>query len=324
VPATSAGARRSSRRSWRRNLAIDPAIRKELRELLDGDVAFDVELWRHTSLRVGGPADALARPGTNDALVRLLALCRAHALPTLALGAGFNLLVRDGGYRGVAIQLHALRELRLEPDGTLFAGAGVRHTSVSRFCLEHARAGLEFAVGIPGTVGGWMAMNAGTREREMKDVVESLLVVEPGARAPRELRGAELRFRYRSLELEPGSFVVAARLRTEPDAPERIRARTSALLAARRESQPVDRLSCGSVFKNPPGEHAGRLIEGAGLKGHREGDAEISSVHANFIVNRGAASAADVLALIELARREVAARFGIELETEVQIVGEPA
>jgi UDP-N-acetylmuramate dehydrogenase len=276
---------------------------------------------RHTSLRVGGPADAVARPPSVEALLRLLQICGARAIPVLPVGAGFNLLVREGGFRGAAIQLHALRELDLEPDGTLRAAAGVRHTSVSRLCGERGRGGLEFAVGIPGTVGGWMRMNAGTREREMKDVVESVAIADPSGGAVREVGAAELRFRYRALELAPGAVVVGARLRTSEEDPERVRARMQALLEERRAHQPVDRLSCGSVFKNPPGDHAGRLIDVAGLKGTRSGAAEISTVHANFIVNHGGASASDVLRLIETAREVVARRFGVELETEVQIVG---
>jgi UDP-N-acetylmuramate dehydrogenase len=276
---------------------------------------------RYTSLRVGGPADAVARPASPEALLRLLQLCRSRAIPVLPLGGGFNLLVREGGFRGMAIQLQGLRELELEPDGTLRAGAGVRHTSVSRFCTESGRSGLEFAVGIPGTVGGWMRMNAGTLEREMKDVVESVTVADPSGVEVRELASTELRFRYRELELEPGAVVVGARLRTSEEDSERIRARMQALLEERRATQPVDRLSCGSVFRNPEGDHAGRLIEAAGLKGTRSGGAEISKVHANFIVNRGGASASDVLRLIEIARSEVARRFSVELETEVQIVG---
>jgi UDP-N-acetylmuramate dehydrogenase len=276
---------------------------------------------RYTSLRIGGPADAVARPATLDVLLRLLQLCRTRAIPVLPVGGGFNLLVRDGGFRGMAVQLGNLRELGLEPDGTLRVAAGVRHTSVSRFCTENGRSGLEFAVGIPGTVGGWMRMNAGTREREMKDVVEAVSIADSSGGEIRELASSQLHFRYRELELEPGAIVVGARLRTCEEDPERVRARMQALLEERRATQPVDRISCGSVFRNPEGDHAGRLIEAAGLKGTQSGGAEISKVHANFIVNRGGAAASDVLRLIELARSEVARRFSVELETEVQIVG---
>jgi len=165
-------------------------------------------------------------------------------------------------------------------------------------------------------------MNAGTREREMKDVVSEVEIFDPAARAFRTLEPAALRFAYRRAELAPGAVVVAASFATSADAPERIRERQQRGLAQRRATQPVDQPSCGSVFVNPPGDFAGRLIEAAGLKGSRAGGAAISELHANFIVNTGGARAADVLALIERARAAVRAQSGTVLATEVRIVGE--
>ena len=272
---------------------------------------------------MGGPADAFARVDSRAALERLLQLVRVRGLPLLWLGGGFNLLVRDGGVRGVVARLAGLRELALLPDGRVRAEAGASHTSVTRFCAENGRAGLEFAVGIPGTVGGWIAMNAGTREREMKDVVTEVELFDP-ARGFATVAASALRFAYRRAELPPDAVVVSATFATAAEAPEKIRERQQQGLARRRATQPVDQPSCGSVFVNPPGDFAGRLIEAAGLKGARAGGAMISDVHANFIVNTGGATAADVLALIERAREAVLARSGIALETEVKIVGEPA
>lgn len=231
--------------------------------------------------------------------------------------------MRDGGVRGVVVRLHGLRALERRPDHGIFAEAGVTHTRICRFAADQGLSGLEFAVGIPGTVGGWLAMNAGIGSREVKDAVRALEWLDPES-GLRELPASALRFHYRALELPPGAVVLSATFQAEPDAPEAIRARMRELLARRRETQPIDELSCGSVFKNPPGDHAGRLIEAAGLKGASEGAAQISTVHANFIVNRGGARAADVLRLIERARAAVAERFGVELETEVRIVGEDA
>lgn len=278
-------------------------------------------LARYTSLRVGGPVDALALPGSTGALVELLSWAQRRQVPVLPLGSGFNLLVRDAGLRGIAIHAQSLRALELEPDGSLEAEAGVRHSSVSKLCAERGRAGLEFAVGIPGTVGGWIAMNAGTREREMKDVVVSVALWTPKGEV-QELAAASLHFEYRRTHIPAGSFILGARFHTHSDAPSRVEARMQSLMEARRRTQPVDRLSCGSVFHNPPGDAAGRLIEAAGLKGERRGGAEISSVHANFIENRGQARARDVLELIELMRDTVRRRFAVELEPEVRIVGE--
>jgi len=250
--------------------------------------------------------------------------CLQRGVPLLVLGGGFNLLVRDGGVRGVVVRLAGLRQVALEADGRIRAEAGASHSQVTRFAADQGRAGLEFAVGIPGTVGGWIAMNAGTREREMKDVVTSVEVFEPAAGRARTLTAAELRFHYRRTELAPGAIVLAASFATHADEPDAIRERQKRLLAQRRATQPVDQPSCGSVFVNPPGDFAGRLIEAAGLKGSAAGGAMISPLHANFIVNTGGAHAADVLALIERARAAVLERSHVALETEVHVVGEGA
>jgi UDP-N-acetylmuramate dehydrogenase len=223
----------------------------------------------------------------------------------------------------VVIRLQQLRGLEQSEDGVLLAEAGVTHRAVSRLCAERGLAGLEFAVGIPGSVGGWVRMNAGIPEREMRDVVTTIELIDPANGEQRVLRGADADWQYRSLDVG-AEIVLGASFAVTSDEPGAVRERQNALLERRRESQPVDELSCGSVFKNPPGERAGRLIEAAGLKGSALGGACISEVHANFIVNRGGARAADVLGLIDRAREAVRAASGIELETEVHIVGEPA
>jgi UDP-N-acetylmuramate dehydrogenase len=284
-------------------------------------VAFGEPLSRYTSLQVGGPADAIARPATREALRDLLEWCHARGVPVLVLGSGFNTLVRDGGFRGVVVRLHSLRSIERVGDTAVRAEAGATHTRVTRFCAEAGLAGLEFAVGIPGTVGGWLAMNAGIGVCEMKDVVDRVEWIDTGSGELRSVPARDLRFRYRGLELPQGAVLIAARFALRPDEPREIRARMQQLLAQRRRTQPVDQPSFGSVFKNPPGDFAGRLVEAAGLKGAREGDAEISTLHANFIVNRGRATASDALKLMERARDEVARRFGVELEREVRVVG---
>jgi UDP-N-acetylmuramate dehydrogenase len=274
-----------------------------------------------TSLRVGGPADAFVRIESRVELALLVGFCRAHALPLFVLGGGFNTLVRDGGLRGVVARLGGLREVALDARGCVRAEAGASHAQLTRFAAERGRAGLEFGIGIPGTIGGWVAMNAGTREREVKDVVASVELFDPAEGQVRELARSELHFAYRRVDLPPGSVVLAASFATTPDDPDAIRERQKKGLAQRRATQPIDQPSCGSVFVNPPGDFAGRLIEAAGLKGAREGGAAISELHANFIVNLGGARAGDVLRLIERAREAVRARFGVALETEVKIVG---
>ncbi len=304
--------------------AIDAALQSELRTRFGLRVRFDEPLAKYTSLRVGGPADALVRVADRDELLDLWDLCRSHAVPLRVLGGGFNTLVRDGGLRGVVARLQGLRNIEVVAGGELFAEAGVTHSTISRFCAARGLAGLEFAVGIPGSVGGWLAMNAGIPTREMKDVVRSIDVLDAtsGRRETRERTC--LHFSYRTLELAPGSVLAAARFETSAGDPEEIRASMRRYMLERRDTQPVDQLSCGSVFKNPEGDFAGRLIEAAGLKGAREGQAEISPLHANFIVNRGGARTSDVLRLIDRARDAVHSEFRISLETEVRVTGEEA
>ena len=297
---------------------LDARLERALRERFGRRVAPDEPLARHTSLRVGGPADALVRADSADELEALAALCSAHRTPLCVLGAGFNTLVRDGGIRGVVVRLAGLRAIERR-GAEIRAEAGVTHTQLTRFAAQEGLAGLEFGVGIPGTLGGWLAMNAGTREREIGAAVASVDLLAGGARAtaPR----SALRFAYRKLERPADAILLAARLALEPGDPSAIRARMRDQLEARRATQPVDQPSCGSVFKNPTGDFAGRLIEAAGLKGLRCGGAQISELHANFIVTSGA-SASDVLELIARARAAVKQRFGVELETEVRIMGE--
>jgi UDP-N-acetylmuramate dehydrogenase len=304
---------------------IDPAAREALVRCLADRVEFDVPLSRHTSLRIGGPADALATPADRAELARLLAVCAEHALPTTVLGGGFNVLVLEGGIRGVVIRLRKLRRIERLADDLISVEAGASHATITRYCALEGLSGLEFGAGIPGTLGGWIAMNAGIGVREVKDVVREIDVLDRRGRATSAIPRAALDFRYRELaSLEPGSVIVGARLEVTPSDRARVEAEVDRLLALRHATQPIDQPSCGSVFRNPPGDHAGRLIEAAGLKGARAGAAEISSVHANFIVNHGDAKASDVLCLIARARAEVEARSGHRLETEVKILGTAA
>ena len=283
---------------------------------------FDEPMARYTSLRVGGPADAFARPESRAELARLLELAARHRTPVCTIGRGFNTIVADVGLPGIVVSLGALRALERLADERVRAEAGVTHTTLTRFCADEGLAGLEFGVGIPGTIGGWIAMNAGIPGREMRDVVERVEILDPLDAEPRELAGDGLHWHYRQLELPEHALVLSATFALSKDEPELIRERTREYLDRRLATQPVNEPSCGSVFKNPEGDRAGRLIDAAGLKELRIGGAEISGLHANFIVNRGGATANDVLALIARATEEVASRFGVELETEVRVLGE--
>jgi UDP-N-acetylmuramate dehydrogenase len=301
---------------------IAAAAREELQRLLGERARFGVPMGRLTSLCVGGPADAVAAPRDRAELAALLRTCARHGLRHLVLGAGFNTLALDGPFEAVVVQLGRFRRLEERPGGALRAEAGVSHAQLARFCGERGLSGLEFAAGIPGTIGGWLAMNAGIPDREVSDAVLEIEVMSPTGRHLHHLRREGLRFAYRGLRgLAPGSVIVSALFRIEPTEPARVRAEVARLLARRAATQPLDVPSCGSVFKNPPGDYAGRLIEAAGLKGHRVGGAQISPVHANFIANTGGATAADVLALICEARRRVERACGQRLVPEVRIVG---
>lgn len=301
---------------------IEDSARRELEDALTDRVEFDVPMSRHTSLRIGGPADAIVTPSDREELRQALGICDEYALPTTVIGAGFNVLVREGGIRGVVLRLKKLRRIERLGSSLISVEAGASHATITRYCIKHALTGLEFGAGIPGSLGGWIAMNAGIGVREMKDVVFDIDLLDRTGKQTSQITRDELDFQYRSLRgIEPGSIIIAARLQIEESEQAKVQSEIDRLLAHRQASQPIDIPSCGSVFRNPSDHFAGQLIEQAGLKGAREGAAEISSVHANFIVNHGGATATDVLRLIERARTKVTEETGIQLETEVQILG---
>jgi UDP-N-acetylmuramate dehydrogenase len=302
---------------------IETVARNALEKLLGDRVEFDASLARHTSLRIGGSADALATPKDRDELAAVLKLCDAERIPTTVLGAGFNVLVREGGIRGIVLRLKKLRAIERASDNSISVEAGASHATITRYCVEHGLSGLEFAAGIPGTLGGWLAMNAGIGTREMKDVVVEIESLDADGRTFVTTHRSDLDFRYRSLRgLTPGSILTRAVLAVTVSERAKVQSEIDRLLEHRQKTQPIDIPSCGSVFRNPTDDFAGRLIEIAGLKGFREGGAEISTVHANFIINRGGANASDVLSLIARARDAVQSATGIALETEVKILGE--
>lgn len=290
------------------------ALRGELRE--------NEPLARYTSWRVGGPADRFYRPADLQDLAFFLSTLRQDE-PLLWLGLGSNLLVRDGGVRGTVIALAgALGELDYLPGERVRAEAGVACAKVARFCADGNLTGAEFLAGIPGTMGGALAMNAGAWGGETWICVETVETLDRHGR--RHMREAgEYQVGYRSVIAPVEEWFVAVTLKLEPGDGAASRSRIRELLAQRAETQPTGVASCGSVFRNPPGDHAGRLVEAAGLKGHAIGGAQVSEKHANFILNTGTATAADLEALISHVRTRVEACFGVRLEPEVRIVGEP-
>ena len=312
-------------------MALVSCLRWDLPSLLreiPGHKEFGRSLAPFTSIRIGGPADALVRLESVEALRRLQAVAQEHAIPLFILGGGSNLLIRDGGLRGIAVLLRgAFRTYKVQRCATVSAVAqaqvGVGYP-LSRLALQLARqgwSGLEFAYGIPGTLGGAMVMNAGTNLGEMSQVLMSARVLLADGQE-QHLPVSALGLRYRGSSYPAGAVLLAATLRLQAGERERIEGAMREAYERRQRTQPLSQPNAGSIFKNPPGQAAGRLIEALGLKGVRIGGAMISPVHANFIVNVGRATAADVEALMAQVQERVRATYDINLAPEVHIVGE--
>jgi UDP-N-acetylmuramate dehydrogenase len=296
---------------------------------IKGEIRKNEPLSRHTSFCIGGPADILASPADRDDLAALLREIKRQGGRHFILGGGTNLLVRDGGFRGVVISLDHLNTIRIEREyrsvggnyAVLLAEAGALLPKLHAFAMEQGLTGLEFATGIPGTIGGAVRMNAGTAGGEIGDIIESVTLIDSEGKLITRGRD-EMGFGYRTSNIPEGHIVVDAKVIVRHDDKERIRERVRDLQEKRKMSQPWGAPNAGSVFKNPHEESAGRLIEKAGLKGRRVGDAMVSDKHANFIVNAGKATARDVIALMEIVKQAVLETSGVRLEPEIKIIGE--
>jgi UDP-N-acetylmuramate dehydrogenase len=284
-----------------------------------GAVSFDAPLCAYTSFKIGGPADAVVEPTDVADVCTLVREAGVRRIPLFVVG-GTNLLVRDGGIRGIVVSLSKFRAIKEEPRSVLYAEAGVGMPTLIGYAVRRSLSGLEWAAGIPGTVGGCVVMNAGTRLGEMKDSVKAVRLVTMKGRVV-DLPASEIPFGYRRARL-PRGIVVGVWLQLRQGAREEIERVVKDYLHYRRDTQPLTMPSAGCVFKNPPKDSAGRLIEAMGLKGLRVGDAEVSPKHGNFIVNRGHATAADVIALIGKIRRAIRQQAGVRLDLELKIVGE--
>lgn len=285
-------------------------------------VSEDEPLASRTSFGIGGPADFFVELSRPKAIEELIDGCVQRGIPYLLLGAGTNLLIADAGIDGVVVRV-VNREH--EVDGRVVrAGAGLKMMRLARIVADAGLRGFEFAIGVPGTVGGAVYQNAGCWGKELREVLVSVEGFIPGA-GKTTWKPADLKFGYRTSALREGALkgalVVEAVIQLERGDGEEAKALMAKLTRERNETQPIKTKNCGSVFKNPPGDSAGRLVQAAGLKGAREGNAMVSTMHGNFIVNEGGATAADVKRLIERIQAEVRRRFNIELETEVEMVG---
>jgi len=286
-----------------------------------GNVRYDEPLSKHTVWGIGGPAKRFFRPSDVVELAAFLRDLDADE-PIVWLGLGSNLLVRDGGIDGTVIATDALGGIALGEDSKVRVEAGVACPKVAKFCASKGLGGCEFFAGIPGSMGGALAMNAGAFGGETWDLVSAVETIDRAGSC--HWYGADAyTIGYRSVSGPRGEWFIAAELVLSSDEQGEAAARIRELLRRRAETQPMGTRNCGSVFRNPPGDYAARLIEACGLKGARIGKAEVSEKHANFIINTGDATAADVEALIERVAGQVAADSGVHLEREVRIVGRP-
>jgi UDP-N-acetylmuramate dehydrogenase len=274
----------------------------------------DEPLKRYTAWKIGGPADALLEPGNTDELIEAIKKAREHGIPVTVLGGGTNVLVRDGGIRGLTIRLaKSLKGVEI---------AGALYPVLANTTAGRGLGGLEFATGIPGTVGGAVYMNAGAYGSETTEVLDWADVYQDGVVVRMENADLALSYRRSILHDHPDWVVLRAGYTLAPGDPGELRARIKEFRTQRMDGSP-NRPSCGSTFKRPPDDFPGRVIEAAGLKGTRVGQVEVSPVHANYFVNLGGATAREALELMALVREKVRERLGVELEPEVRVLGDP-
>ncbi len=290
--------------------------------MIRGELRYDEPMSKHTSWRVGGPADQFYTPADRDDLICFLSELSPN-VPVTWAGLGSNLLVRDGGIRGVIIATHrALNEIHRLGAAGIYAEAGVPGARIARYSVRAGLSGAEFFAGIPGTLGGALAMNAGAFGSETWQVVTAAETVDRSGRVHRRLPG-EFEIGYRTVVApRPNEWFIAAELNLSPGDVAAGRQRIKTLLAKRAQTQPIRVPSAGSVFRNPPGDYAARLIESCGMKGVCEGRACVSQRHANFIENRGGATAEQIEVLVQRVQREVLEKHGVLLEPEIRIMGE--
>lgn len=284
-----------------------------------GKVRFNEPMSKYTSFKIGGPADVMFFPDDALDLKMILLWARDYGIPLFILGMGTNLLVKDGGISGITINLKNLNRIKVVNDSFIYSEAGVPLQRLLLFAADNGLGGLEFAAGIPGAVGGAIFMNAGTKDGEMKDVLDKVTLMNRKGEL-KIFKKEEIPFGYRRSGLE-GAIVVGASFKLSKGNPEEIKKRIKDRIIERSDREPSGLPNAGSIFKNPADDYAGRIIEELGLKGLRIGDAEVSEVHANFIVNKGKAKASDVISLMNIIKEKVFKERKILLEPEIRIVG---
>jgi UDP-N-acetylmuramate dehydrogenase len=306
-------------------MADKSEIKEALSGIVSGKVLYDEPMSRYASLSVGGNADALMFIESEAQLISIVQVLRERKINFLPVGNLTNIIVRDGGYRGAILLMKGLKEISCastaEGNYLISAQSGVTLSMLVSFAASQEFAGLEFCAGIPGSVGGAVWMNAGAYGKEIKDIVQIISLID-ACGVKRTLQRDEISFGYRTSGLPSESIVLNAQFKLKKGQQEQIKGKISEIIKWRQERHPLNLPNAGSIFKNMPGQPAGRLIEEMGLKGASCNDAEVSPKHANFIVNKGRATASDVIALIAEIQKKVKKEKGINLETEVVIVGE--
>lgn len=310
------------------DMALSGIQQSQLKTLVQGKLVFDEPMQRYTTMKVGGAADVLVHPTSIDEVQAILQFAKQEGLPWTVLGRGSNLLVRDSGIRGIVMSLSELTQISCEaPDGddaayrVMQVDAGVRLKRLLGYCAEHGLSGVEGLEGVPGTVGGAVVMNAGTPAGCIGDAIIDVTYIEQGARIVTK-KVETLKFSYRKNKIPRTAVVLSTRLRAHVTDPDAVREKLQQLRDKREAAQPSTQPGVGSVFRNPEGLSAWKLIDDAGLRGVRIGKARISEMHSNWIVNEGGATARDIETLIKLVRDKVKERCGVLLDPEVVIVGE--
>ena len=300
-------------------------IKEALSDIVSGKILYDEPMSSYASFCLGGNADALVFVESEEELIQIVQRLREREINFIPAGNLTNLIVRDGGYRGAILLMKGLNEINCTaaPEGNycVCAQCGAALSMLVSFAASQELTGLEFCAGIPGSVGGAVWMNAGAYGKEIKDVIQTISLLD-SCGVKKTLSREEISFGYRMSGLPAESIILNAQFKLEKGAHEKIKARISEIIKSRQEKHPLNFPSAGSIFKNLPGQPAGRIIEEIGLKGAVCNDAQISTKHANFIVNKGKATASDVLTLIEAIQAKAKSEKGITLETEVVIVGE--
>ncbi len=291
---------------------------------IKGEIRYGEPMKNHTSFKIGGPADIMVFPQDLQDLANLLHIADEEKVSLFILGKGTNILVKDGGIRGIVVNLQRFDKIMIESEdengeAVIFAEAGVNLSRLLNFTASHGLTGLEFTAGIPGSVGGAVFMNAGSFDGEIKDVLKQIRMMDLKGNVI-EIDREDIKFSYRTAKL-PKGIILGGSFALHKNNSKKIKDKITVLIGRRKEKQPVGAPSAGSVFKNPAGGYAGALIESAGLKGYRIGDAEVSEKHANFIVNKGRAIAKDVISLINVIKEKVKKEKGVALKLEIKIIG---